>query len=67
MYWLTGLTRSFHYAMGLQDAGIIHNNFASYEHWFFHVRPPNQPTITVVDLYHTKAGRAWFTETRVIW
>jgi hypothetical protein len=54
MYRVTGLTCSFIYGMGVQPAGIIHNNLPSDTHpsLFFHVRPTNQPTITGVDLYH---------------
>jgi hypothetical protein len=68
MYQVTGLTCSFVYGMGLQRAGIIHNNFAGDAHnlLIFHVRPANQPTITGVDLCHKTFGQSWFTETRVI-
>jgi hypothetical protein len=67
MYQVTGLTCSFVYGMGLQLAGIIHNNLAGHAHLLcFQMRPANQPAITGVDLCHKKAGRPWFTETRVI-
>jgi hypothetical protein len=66
MYQVTGLTCNFVYGMGLQPAGIIHNNSAGCAHLFFHVRPTNQPTITDVDLCHKKVESPWFTETRVI-
>jgi hypothetical protein len=68
MYQVTGLTCSFVYGMGLQPAGIIHNNLTGDAHHllFFHMPPANQPTITGVDLCHKKAGRPCFTETCVI-
>ena len=69
MYQVTGLTCSFVYGLGLQPAGVIHNNLAAYAHHFlhFHVRPANQqPTITGVDLCHKNVRRPWFTETRAI-
>jgi hypothetical protein len=68
MYQVTGLTCSFVYGMGLQPADIIHNNLIGDPHHllFFHVRSPNQPTITGVDLCHKKVRGSWFTETRVI-
>ena len=49
MYQVAGLSRSFVYAMGLQPDGIIHYNLACDAHHllFSHVRPTNQPTITV--------------------
>ena len=69
MYQVTGLTRSFVYGLGLQPAGVMHNNLAAYAHHFlfFHVRPANQPKKTGVKHWHKKVGRPWFTETRVIW
>jgi hypothetical protein len=68
MYQVTGLTCTFVYSMGLQPAGIIHNNLAGDTHnlLIFHLRPANQPTITGVELCHKKARRPWFTTTRVI-
>jgi hypothetical protein len=67
MYQVTGLTCSFVYGMGLQLAGIIHNNLADDAHLlFYQMRPANQPTITGVDLCHTKVRGSCFTETRVI-
>jgi hypothetical protein len=66
MNQVTGLTCSFVYGMGLQPVGTIHNNLAGDIHHsiFFHVRPPNQPTITGVDLCHKNVRRSWYTETR---
>jgi hypothetical protein len=68
MYRLTVLTHSFVYGMGVQPAGIIHNNLAGNTHplLFFHVRPANQPTVSGVDVCHKKLGRPSFTETRVV-
>jgi hypothetical protein len=68
MYQAADLTCCFFYGMGLQPAGIIHNNLAGDAHHllFLHVRPVNQPTITGVDLFHKKCGRPCFTETHVI-
>jgi hypothetical protein len=68
MYQVVGLTCSFVYGMGIQLAGIIHNNLAGDAHnlLIFHVLPANQTTITGVDLCHKQVGRSWFTETRVI-
>ena len=53
--------------MGLQPAGVTHNNLAGdAHHLFFHVKPSNQSTITGVEPCHKKSGRHWFTENRVI-
>jgi hypothetical protein len=62
MYRVTGLTWSFVYGMDLQPACITYNNLAGDAHHL----PPNQPTITNVDLCHKKFGRPRFTETRAI-
>jgi len=69
MYRVTSLTCSFVYGLGLQQAGIIHNNLAAYAHHFlfFHVRSANQPKKTGVKHCHKMVGRPWFSETRVIW
>jgi hypothetical protein len=65
---MAGLTSCLVYGMGLQPAGIIHNNLTGDAHLlvFFHRLPPNHPTTTGVDLCHKKFGRPWFTETRAI-
>jgi hypothetical protein len=53
--------------MGLQPAVITYNSLAGDAHnLIFYMLPPNQPTITGVDLYHEKVGRPRFTETRAI-
>jgi len=53
--------------MGLQPAGVIHNNLAvNTHHLFLHVRNATQPTITRVSLCHKKVWRSRFTESRVI-
>jgi hypothetical protein len=56
MYEVAGLTCSFVHSMGLQMAGVIHNNLASNTNHllFFHVRTATQPTITHVSLCHKK-------------
>jgi hypothetical protein len=61
------LTCSLVYGLGLQPAGVIHNNLAGYIHHllFFYVRTTTQPSIKVVSLCHKKVGRFCFTESRV--
>jgi hypothetical protein len=58
----------FNVQFRLRHGSRTHNNLAGDAHHLsiFHVRPPNTPTITDVDLCHKKAGRPWFNETRVI-
>ena len=49
MYQVAGLTCSFFNDIGLQPAGVIHNNLVGYtHHLFFHVWTVTQPTITRV-------------------
>ena len=68
VYQVPGSRCSFVYGMGLQPAGIIHNNLAgdTSNLLFFCVQPTNQPTRKGVGCCHKKVGRPWFTETRVI-
>jgi hypothetical protein len=49
MYQVNGLTCSFLYSTGLQLEGVIQHNLARFAHYllFFHVRPTNQPTLTL--------------------
>jgi hypothetical protein len=55
-------TIGFVCSMSLQSTNIIHNNLAGDAHTlFFHLRPPNQHTITGVDLCYKNFGRPWFT------
>jgi hypothetical protein len=54
MYQVACFMCSFVCGMGLQPDGFIQNSLASDAHQlFFHLRPANQPTITVLDLCHT--------------
>ena len=56
MYRVAGLTCTFVYGVGLQPAGVIHNNLDGYTHHllFFHVWTATQSTITGVSLCHKK-------------
>jgi hypothetical protein len=55
MYQVAGLTCSSVNGMGLQAAGVIHNNLTGdAHHLFFHVRPANQPTKTGMGLCRRK-------------